>query len=116
MILEGLTDSYRWGGRVSVYTGLPSVIGWKWHQEQQRWGYQAEVDYRIRDVNQIYNTINEDSALGLIKKYEIEYIYVGPLEKVYYSPESLEKFDRMSGSTLDIVFRSDNVIIYRVRG
>tara|TARA_B100001123_G_scaffold83292_2_gene95273 strand:+ start:4715 stop:9253 length:4539 start_codon:yes stop_codon:yes gene_type:complete len=116
VILEGLTDSYRWGGRVSVYTGLPSVIGWKWHQEQQRWGYQAEVDYRIRDVNQIYNTINEDSALGLIKKYEIEYIYVGPLEKVYYSSESLGKFDRMSGSTLDIVFRSDNVIIYRVRG
>ena len=116
VVLEGLTDSYRWGGRISVYTGLPSVIGWKWHQEQQRWGYQSEVDHRIRDVNQIYNTINEDRARELIEKYKIEYIYVGPLEKVYYSPESLEKFDRMSDSTLDIVFRSDNVIIYRVRG
>ena len=116
VVLEGLTDSYRWGGRVSVYTGLPSVIGWKWHQEQQRWGYQSEVDLRIRDVNQIYNTINEDRASELIEKYKIEYIYVGPLEKVYYSPESLDKFDRMSNSTLDIVFTSGEVTIYRVRG
>ena len=48
IVLEGVTPSYRWGGRVAMYTGLPSVIGWQWHQEQQRWGYAYEVGRRIQ--------------------------------------------------------------------
>ena len=27
---------YAWMGRISIYTGLPDVVGWEWHEEQQR--------------------------------------------------------------------------------
>ena len=37
-IMEGLSDNplYHWSNRISIYTGLPDVIGWNWHQKQQR--------------------------------------------------------------------------------
>jgi YYY domain-containing protein len=39
VVLEAWANLYRWGSRVSVYTGLPTVIGWDWHENQQRPGY-----------------------------------------------------------------------------
>jgi YYY domain-containing protein len=114
IVLEGNTPTYRWGGRVSVYTGLPSVVGWKWHQEQQRWDYSRLVGLRIDDVNRIYGTNNPQEALSLLNEYGVRYVYVGQLERLYYPQEGLDKFERMIGAGLSKVFQSQQVAIYRV--
>lgn len=111
VILEAHTPSYRWGSRVSVYTGLPTVIGWKWHQEQQRWNYREEILKRIQDVETIYNSTNIQETISLIDKYKINYIYVGEIEKSYYSEEGLKKFDKMP--SLNLEFRNSEVKIFK---
>jgi uncharacterized membrane protein len=114
IVLEANTPTYRWGGRVSIYTGLPSVVGWQWHQEQQRWDYRPEVGLRINDVAKIYNTSDMSEALGLLRKYNVQYVYLGQLERHYYEEEGIAKFDDMS-SDLENIFSTNNVNIYRVK-
>ena len=115
IILEGLTPNYRWGGRVSVYTGLPTIVGWQWHQEQQRWGYRWAVGERAQIVNRIYQTTDAAEAIELLRKHDVEYIYVGQLERLYYPPGGLAKFDADMVSVLDEVYKNDQVKIYKLR-
>ena len=115
IVLEGLTPTYRWGSRVSIYTGLPSVVGWQWHQQQQRGDYAWAVDRRIEDVNKIYSTTDSTTAMRLIRKYNVKYVYVGQLERLYYPSVGLLKFDSSLSDALEEVFKNDEVTIYRVR-
>ena len=114
IVLEANTPTYRWGGRVSIYTGLPSVVGWQWHQEQQRWDYRQMVAPRIRDVELIYSTEDISVARELLAQYEVKYIYVGQLERSYYSAEGIAKFDSDLSPYVSEVFHSDEVAIYEV--
>ncbi len=113
VVLEAVTPSYRWGGRVSMYTGLPSVIGWQWHQEQQRAGYAYEVGRRIRDVQTIYSTDDAELALEVMRKYGVRYVYLGHLERIYFQ-EGMEKFEDGLGGVLEKVFDNGETAVYRV--
>ena len=115
IILEGLTPNYRWGGRVSAYTGLPNVIGWRWHQEQQRWDYRWAIEQRAKEVNLIYSTDKPSIANQLIEKYGISYIYIGQLERLYYPEAGIKKFEEDMFSSLEKLYKKDDVSIYKVR-
>jgi uncharacterized membrane protein len=87
------------GSRVAMFTGLPSIIGWDWHQRQQRAVVPGTlVSARITDVNTLYSTTNTAEALAILNKYDVRYIYVGQLEWVYYNPQGLLKLPRCSTS------------------
>ena len=102
--------------RVAMYTGLPAIVGWDWHQRQQRAVLPgAFVSSRIDDVNQLYNTTDVNEALAILDKYDVAYIYAGQLEWVYYPPPGLIKFDRMvDDGYLEEVYRNEGTSIYRV--
>ncbi|MBI2862249.1 MAG: hypothetical protein HYX89_05475, partial [Chloroflexi bacterium] len=116
VILEANGRLYSWFSRVSVYTGLPTVVGWDWHQRQQRGQVvPGVVERRLADVQTLYSDPSPSKALQLLGKYRVQYIYVGDLERAYYPAPGLAKFDQMVGSTLDIAYTNDHVKIYRVR-
>ncbi len=102
--------------RIAMYTGLPTVVGWDWHQRQQRAvAPDTMVSSRIADVNTFYNTLDVDEARNILARYGVAYIVVGSLENTYYWPEGLSKFEPMvADGTLVEVYRDDFARIYRV--
>lgn len=83
VMLEAPGDSYSDYGRISVATGLPTVIGWRVHEWLWRSDLTA-VDERIADVERIYTSEDSNEVEELIRKYHIDYIYVGTLEYEKY--------------------------------
>lgn len=97
VILEGLSDiEYQWGNRISIYTGLPSVVGWRWHQVQQRAVMPGgTVELRQQDVRTFYTTPYEDEAYEILKRYGVRYVVFTPFERAYANFDGELKFDTM---------------------
>jgi YYY domain-containing protein len=110
---------YGWGNRISIYTGLPTVVGWEWHTRQHRAGFpnaEAEVRRRAADVITFYNTPDMEQALNILHTYGVTYVIVGPLERAYSSPEGIDKLGLMAGQgMLTEVYRNEGAVIYQVR-
>ncbi|MHB0868339.1 MAG: DUF2298 domain-containing protein, partial [Chloroflexota bacterium] len=115
VVLEAQIPEYRWGSRVSIYTGLPTVLGWTWHERQQRSGYQGMVDARLRDIKAMFESTDLAQVDALLRKYRVRLIYVGDLERAYYPPAGLAKFETMANDgKLAVAYRADGVTIYEV--
>ncbi len=116
-IIEGQAErEYLWGNRISVHTGLPSVVGWRWHQVQQRMvmpGY--TVEGRQQAVREFYNTVSPERAMDILKQYDVEYVILTPYERAYMLPEGESKFMALvAQGWLEIVYQEPEARIYRV--
>jgi uncharacterized membrane protein len=115
VIIEGNMVEYHWGTRNTIYTGLPNVIGWNWHQRQQRALAPEElIPDRITDVTEFYLTTDPTRAKTIIDNYGVKYIIVGQLERALYPGPGLEKFDTLDGVLWQEVFRTEDTSIYQV--
>ncbi|HET6319985.1 MAG TPA: DUF2298 domain-containing protein, partial [Chloroflexota bacterium] len=114
VVLEGRSPVYRWGSRVSIYTGLPTLLGWDVHQGQQRAGFVPMLQERQMDVERAYSSPNPQDALNVLRKNAVRWIVVGGLERAYYSTAGLAKFSQMP--ELRLAYDADGVQIYEVSG
>ncbi len=112
VILEAPGDRYRayvYEGRVSAFTGLPTLLGWGGHQHQWRGTYE-EPARREPDIEALFTTTDLNLALTLIERYGIKYVYIGPLEVSRYPFAGLAKFAQIGKA----VYNSGGVTIYRI--
>ena len=109
IIAEASIGPYRGNGsRISIATGLPTVIGWYRHERQQR--YRPELDARMVDIQLLYNATDPNQVLQIIDRYGIEYIIVGDVERysvvdestgrTFASAEGLAVIESLLGSRL----------------
>jgi YYY domain-containing protein len=118
VILEGNTPEYRWGSRFTINTGLPGVVGWNWHQRQQR-GNIVPADWvtdRIAEISQFYFTQDPQLAYQFLQKYQVAYFVVGQLEGAYYPGPGLDKFPMYAGVYWMPVYHTGDTTIYQVLG
>ncbi len=119
VIIEGRRrpSEYQWNGRIAITTGLPSVLGWNFHQRQQRTFYPLPrwVEQRERNIQQFYTTPNVDIAVDIIHHFSIQYIIRSGLEEVHGTVEGLRKFEEMVVmGLLSVAYEVDGGKIYQV--
>jgi uncharacterized membrane protein len=111
-IVEGRTPLYRWGGRFSIYTGLPTVLGWDYHQTQQRGN--GAVEERGREVDAFYANPDVGSAQRFLRSYDVRYVILGQVERLYYPAGGLQKFANGLDGALEVAYQNPQLTIYRV--
>jgi YYY domain-containing protein len=115
VILEGQAYEYRWGNRYTIYTGLPGVVGWNWHQRQQRAILRTNiVQERVDAVGLFYTTEDKAYVVDFIEDYDVRYIVFGQLERAFFPGPGLAKFEAYEGELWEEVFRDGSTLIYRV--
>jgi len=112
IILEAPGGAYSYTSRVAAMTGLPTVIGWLTHEVMWRNSWDV-VSWRDTDSDTIYQTTDEEEASNLLRKYNVEYIFIGSVERNRYEPEGLQKFANQS-LDYELVYQSNGVEVYRV--
>ena len=105
---ETSLSSYTYYARISTHTGLPTVLGWPWHEYQWRGDWSAHGT-READIQTLYEIPNWDTARVLIDRYHIRYIVVSMLERATYKV-SEAKFQQH----LAVLFQAGNTVIYGV--
>ncbi len=115
VILETPGDEYSYGNRISMATGLPTVLGWYGHENQWRgntdlFKNDAKGIDRPADIARIYQTLDPKEALTLMGKYDISFVVVGDTERAKYglSAPQIDKF----GKAMPLAFQNGNLRIY----
>jgi len=117
VVLEAVVDAQggsEWGytGRVSAATGRPTLLAWKGHEDQWRWGdpqAYAALEVRFADAQRLYETTDLSEARRLLEQYGVDYVFVGSLE-ARYPAESLAKFAQLGR----LVFEAPGLQIYQI--
>jgi uncharacterized membrane protein len=113
--------SYTYEGRISAFSGFPTVLGWAVHESQWRGNYDQQA-IREPDIAAIYTTSDGQTTLDLLHKWHVDYVILGQPELTYIqyvcsqsgtgctASSAVRKFDQV----LEPVFNQGLVTIYKV--
>lgn len=109
IILEANGDSYTLFCQESMATGHPTVMGWYVHEWLWRNGTDL-LNARIDDITTIYESDDVGKTRALIKKYGIDYIFIGKYEFSSYSNLNIEKLESLG----DVAFQYGDTMVIKI--
>jgi hypothetical protein len=108
VVAEAIGGSYSYYARIATHTGLPTVLGWPWHEYQWRGEWSAHGTREV-DIKTLYEVSDWDFARAILDKYQVRYVVVGSLERTTYNV-SETKFQQH----LVVLFQMGNTVVYGV--
>ncbi|MFL5731561.1 MAG: DUF2298 domain-containing protein, partial [Chloroflexia bacterium] len=136
VVLECCRDEYNnpgHAGRVSSYTGVPTLISWDGHEDQWRGGQPAllgELAPRRSVVDSIFKGTSPDGGaaltaeelLDLLHRYHVSYVFVGAVERGEGSAAGRFPEERVTPyaegvfkQALTEAFKSGSTVVYQVK-
>ncbi len=114
-VLEAQGDAYREYTRISMHTGLPTVLGWEHHAKQRGLSEQGALERR-KAIQTIYVSDDIEQVKKLLLDNKVDFIVVGAIERATYRrlneakfeqhPELFTKVISFGGSTLYVTYFS----------
>ncbi|MEO8601717.1 MAG: DUF2298 domain-containing protein [bacterium] len=114
VLAEAYGPSYQEFTRVSMNTGLPTVLGWDYHVHQRAHGW-PDINKRKDDLKKLYTTENKQTAAEILRKYHVALVYAGPTERRTYNGGNVKRFEEWS-DLLTPVYTNSGVSIFAVQG
>jgi DNA-binding beta-propeller fold protein YncE len=114
VVLEAEGPSYQDYNRISMLTGLPTVVGWD-HHLKQRGNPEEEIAARREAVRHIYSAATASEVEAPLRRYHVGYVYVGWLERKTYPVSGLRKFGSAT-DLFEVAYENPEARIYRVIG
>jgi YYY domain-containing protein len=94
VVAEAIGGSYSQFGRIAMGTGLPTVMGWDFHQRQWRGAYYDNVAGRIGELEKLYRSRDVTEVQSIMDDLGIEYVVLGELERQKYGPINPQRFEQ----------------------
>ncbi|MEO8585333.1 MAG: DUF2298 domain-containing protein [Acidobacteriota bacterium] len=114
VLLEAQGPAYQDFTRLSMNTGLPTVLGWDYHV-YQRGHAQTEVDRRKQDVALAYTSADEAVVKRILSRTHVALVAVGNLERKTYAGGNLARFEAWT-DLLTPVYRNPEFVLFAVKG
>jgi YYY domain-containing protein len=114
VVLEAHGDAYQEFTRVSMNTGLPTVLGWSYHvfQRAHPWN---EINRRKADIQLAYTSSEKDTVAAILERYHVALVFVGALERRTYAGGNLPNFTQWT-DLLSPVYQNPGVTVFAVNG
>jgi uncharacterized membrane protein len=84
VVVEAVGESYTTFARVSTFTGLPTVLGWRVHEWLWRGGFEIPGK-RTEEVKRIYEEPKASDSTTILNQYQVRFIFVGDKEREAYT-------------------------------
>jgi len=104
LIVEAIGEDYTYAGRISSFTGIPTILGWPGHEIVWR-SDDGWYSKRIADVRTLYE--DPEKSPALLHEYGITHIVVGAFEEERYRVQLPEE-------GLILIFDERGTAIYQV--